>query len=96
MLRRIALWSLCGLAVALFWFFYILAIGPGHGSDIPSAILCITAPIALLRHYPIKDYEFISINAVTYGLLGFAVEMIRMAIAGKPGEPRRENPIRSH
>jgi hypothetical protein len=81
MQRRIGLWALCGLGVALFWvilsYGLFFAFGPGHGVNGSWAIVLITAPAALLHHYRITWYEFIAINTAIYTCMGMAVETIR-------------------
>jgi len=38
----------------------------------------ITAPVALLRHYPLKYYWFILLNALVYGIFGLGIELVRL------------------
>jgi len=82
MRRRLALWVLCGLAVACFWFVYGMAAGPGQNLG-RWPIVAITAPVSLLgRHMPLKYYWFILLNGAAYALLGLAIEPIRKLISG--------------
>ena len=82
MKRRIALWSLIGFIVACAWVVFTMSVGPAtllrleHGRYFWT-LADITAPVALLRHYPIKYYWFIVANALTYALVGFAFELLR-------------------
>jgi hypothetical protein len=82
MKQRIALWTLAGFIVACAWVLFLAAIGPATGLRLESgrffwAIAEVTAPASLLRHFPLKDYWFVLLNAVIYGLAGFAVELLR-------------------
>jgi len=84
MRRRIALWAVCGLAVACFWFVYGMAAGPTHNLG-RSPIVAITAPVALLgRQAPLAYYWAILLNAAAYALLGLAFELIRRLVSRKP------------
>jgi hypothetical protein len=82
MKRRIALWSLIGFIVACAWVVFTMSVEPEtllrleHGRFFWTAA-DITAPLALLRHYPIKYYWVIVANALTYALVGFAFELLR-------------------
>ena len=94
MLRRVGLWAFCGFAVALLWALAFYMLGPSHG-EYPSqgavlhylgtsAILRITAPVALLgRYYAITWYWSAVINAGIYGFLGLIVETMRLSF--RPG-----------
>ena len=90
MLRRIGLWALCGLAVALIWALVFYVLGPSNG-QYPnqfavlqylghSAVLSVTVPsLALLgRHWAITWYWSLMINAATYAMAGLAVELIML------------------
>jgi hypothetical protein len=74
--RRIAYWALAGFAVACFWVIFSLIIPRGINFGY-WAITSITAPASLLRHRPVKWYEFIALNAAIYALAGLAVESMR-------------------
>ena len=89
--RRIGIWALCGLALALIWaaVFYILGPSmsryPSQGAVLHnlshSALLPVTAPVALLgRHYAIKWYWSTVINAAIYACIGLTVEAIRLTL----------------
>jgi hypothetical protein len=82
MKQRIALWTLAGFIVACAWVLFIAAMGPETGVRLESgrffwAIAYVTAPASLLRHFPVKDYWFVLLNALIYGLAGFAAELLR-------------------
>ncbi len=87
MLRRIGIWSICGSAVALIWVLVFYFLGPSNG-QYPSqfevlqylshsAILSVTVPLVLLgHHWAITWYWSIVINALTYAMAGFVVELV--------------------
>jgi hypothetical protein len=91
MLRRIGLWALCGLAVALAWAAVFYFAGPafsqypsqgavlddlGHTAWVPA-----TAPVALLgHHYAITWYVSAVINAAIYAGIGLLFETLRLAV----------------
>jgi hypothetical protein len=82
MKQRIALWTLAGFIVACAWVLFIAAMGPDTRLRLESgrlfwAIADVTAPASLLRHLPVKDYWFVLLNALIYGLAGFAMELLR-------------------
>ena len=82
MKQRIALWTLAGFIVACVWVLFIAAMGPQTGVRLESGrffwpIAYVTAPASLLRHFPLKDYWFVLLNALIYGLAGFAAELLR-------------------
>ena len=82
MTRRIALWSLVGLTVACAWVVLTMSLHPAtllrleHGRYFWT-VADITAPVALLRHYPLKYYWVVLLNGVAYALVGFAFELGR-------------------
>ena len=82
MKQRIALWTLAGFIVACTWVLFIAAMAPDARLRLESgrffwAIADVTAPASLLRHFPLKDYWFVLLNALIYGLAGFAIELLR-------------------
>jgi hypothetical protein len=82
MKQRIGLWTVAGFIVACAWVLFIAAMGPETGLRLQSghffwAIAYVTAPASLLRHFPVKDYWFVLLNALIYGLAGFAMELLR-------------------
>jgi hypothetical protein len=90
MLRRVGLWALGGLVVALIWALVFYVAGPSNGTY-PSQdavlhflghtpLLPITAPVALLgHHYAITWYWSAVINAGMYACVGLLVEGMRQA-----------------
>jgi hypothetical protein len=78
MKRRLALWSLAGFIVACGWTLFVTAaarpIAFGRALWI---IIEITAPASLLRHFPLKYYWFILLNALVYSLVGLGTELLR-------------------
>ena len=83
MTRRIALWSLVGFIVACGWVAFTKSLEPAtllqleHGRYFWT-VADITTPVALLRHYPIKYYWVVLLNALTYALVGFTIELVRL------------------
>ena len=89
-LRRIGVWAVCGLAVALIWAAVFCVLGPSVG-QYPSQgavlhylshspLLPATVPVALLgHHYAITWYWSAMMNAGIYAGLGLVVETIRLA-----------------
>jgi hypothetical protein len=73
---RIALWAAAGALVVVFWSLYISATKPTPLGSM-SALLDLTCPIALARHYPMSIYFVLLANAATYALIGAAVEFTR-------------------
>lgn len=85
--RRIGLWVLVGFAVACFWVVFSLIIPRGINFGY-WPIVTITAPASLLRHRPVTWYEFIALNTAIYGLVGLAVESVRLLVRHL-SQPRR-------
>jgi len=79
MKKRLVLWAGAGLLVAAFWAICAFVTFPLTHQRLEAIWLLIdlTLPVAMFRHYPISLYETLAINAVTYGLAGLAVEMLR-------------------
>jgi len=81
MTRRIALWSLVGFIVACVWVVFTMSLEPAtllrleHGRYFRT-VADVTLPISLLGHYPIKYYWVVLLNAATYALVGFAIELM--------------------
>lgn len=96
MIRRIALWALCGLAVAFLWYLYFRQLtwsayhgGPGFDfSPATEALVNITTPVRWLfgRHHAITWQWSLVLNAGIYACLGLAVETIRLTL--RSGELR--------
>lgn len=78
MTRKIALWFLIGFSVAWGWVWFFMAkFPPPASSHAFWTAIDITAPAALLRHYPLKSYWFVLLNGLAYALVGFAIELVR-------------------
>ena len=75
---RIAIWAMAGALVVAFWslYFVVYRIYPGR-LEVPWALVDLTMPIALLRHYAMSMYFALLVNAVTYALVGMFVEVLR-------------------
>ena len=74
---RIAIWATAGAFVVAFWslYFVLYRIYPGR-LEVPWALVDLTMPIALLRHYAMSMYFALLVNAVTYALVGVFMEML--------------------
>ena len=88
--RRIGLWGLIGLAVALTWALVFYSFGPSNGQYPSQAavlhylghtpLLPVTAPVALLgRHFAMTWYWSAVINAGIYACVGLVVETARLS-----------------
>ena len=81
MTRRIALWCFVGFIVACGWVALTMSLEPAtllrleHGRYF-WLVAEITAPVALLGHYPLKYYWVVLLNALTYALVGCAFELV--------------------
>ena len=77
---RIAMWTLAGFLFAAFWALFAIATflsTPERMRDVWT-VVCITCPVAIVgMHYPISLYVALVANAVTYGFIGLAVEVLR-------------------
>jgi hypothetical protein len=75
---RIAIWAAAGALVVGFWslYFILFRIYPGRFA-VPWALVDLTMPIALLRHYAMSVYFALFVNACTYALAGLLVETLR-------------------
>ncbi len=79
MKSRIAIWTVAGLLVVLFWTLYITAtrqhpLGPG---SVGRALIYLTCPVALASHHAQSIYLVLIVNAATYASVGVVVETIR-------------------
>jgi hypothetical protein len=76
---RIAMWAGAGFLVAGFWAFFALATFPSTNERMRDVwtLVCLTCPVAIVRHYPISLYTVLVANAVTYALIGLLVETLR-------------------
>jgi hypothetical protein len=78
MKTRLTLWSLAGFIVACGWVLFFAATAkPVAFGRALWAIVEITAPASLLRHFPLKYYWFILLNALIYSLVGLGTELLR-------------------
>ena len=77
---RIGMWAIAGFLVAGFWALFAVATFPATPERMRDVwtVVCVTCPVAMLgMHYPISIYIALVVNAVTYGLIGLAVESLR-------------------
>jgi len=87
--RRIALWSLVGLIVECAWVVITMSLEPAtllrleHGGYFWT-VADITAPVALLRHYPLKYYWVVLLNGLAYAFVGLAFELVRHPLRHVP------------
>jgi hypothetical protein len=75
MKHRIALWALAGFIVATCWALY--AIPVMTWADPLMVFAEITCPVILFRSYPIHLFWALALNATTYAMVGFLVEVVR-------------------
>jgi len=76
--NRILIWAATGLSIAAFWAAYLL---PHSARRAPAAytLARLTQPILLLSSYlgvGLRFYWVALLNALTYALIGLAVEMV--------------------
>lgn len=81
MTRRIALWSLVGFVVACAWVVFTMSVKPATMLQLEHeryfrSVVDITLPVAMLDHYPLKYFWVVVLNALTYALVGFAIELL--------------------
>jgi hypothetical protein len=73
---RIAIWALAGVIAAAGWGLYFSI--PGNGPAFSSwALVYLTIPIAVIGrhiHMPMTVYQTVALNALTYALIGLALE----------------------
>lgn len=74
---RIAIWAGVGAAIVLSWGLYLLSTSPVPHGILWWALVDLTCPIALARHYALSFYFVLLMNAATYALVGTAVEIMR-------------------
>jgi len=79
MSRRILIWAAAGFSIAAFWAAYLL---PNSIARVPAAyaLARFSQPIVLLASYfgvGLRFYWVALFNAMTYALVGLAVEMVR-------------------
>jgi hypothetical protein len=73
---RTAIWAVAGALVVVLWTLYISATS-ATPRGIVGALVYLTCPIALARHYALSFYFVLLGNAATYALAGVVVETIR-------------------
>lgn len=72
---RIAIWAATGALVVALWSACFMVSHPNlHGTML--TILCLTCPIALVRHYPMSVYVVLLTNAATYAMAGAVIETV--------------------
>jgi len=79
MSRRILMWAAAGFSVAAFWAAYLL---PNSIARVPAAyaLARVSQPVVLLVSYfnvGLRFYWVALLNATTYALIGFAIEIVR-------------------
>jgi hypothetical protein len=76
---RIAIWASAGFLVAGSWALFAFATFPSTNERMRDVwtLVCLTCPVAIVRHYPISLYEVLAANAVTYALIGLIVETLQ-------------------
>ena len=77
---RIAMWAIAGFLIAGFWALFAITTFPSTPERMRDmwTVVCLTCPVAILgMHYPISLPVTLVANAVTYGLVGLAVEALR-------------------
>jgi hypothetical protein len=79
MKTRIAIWAVVGALVVILWTLYIAATftHPMAAGGMGRALVCLTCPIALAGRHPQSIYLVLIVNAATYALAGFVVEIAR-------------------
>jgi hypothetical protein len=84
---RIAIWAMAGALVVLTWSLCFMAMPANRLGDM-WALVYLTIPISLVRNYPhfldayyghvVNSMYFVLVtNAITYALVGLAVERLR-------------------
>jgi hypothetical protein len=76
MKSRIAIWAAVGALIVALWSIYLSAthVTPRGFAAI---LLDLTCPVALARQHPLSIYFVLFANALTYGLAGLVVEIMR-------------------
>lgn len=83
MRRRLALWTLVGLAVASAWVIFGLFTWPHYNLG-RWTVAAITAPSALVgRMMPLSYYWFIFLNGICYAAVGLATEGLRCSMRSR-------------
>ncbi len=76
---RIAIWTVVGGLVVGLWSMYLFTV-QGEQRGFVSVLLDLTCPIAIARPHPLSIFVVILANALTYALVGLAIESIRRPI----------------
>ena len=82
--RRILIWAAAGFSIAAFWAAYLL---PNSITRIPAAaytLARLTQPVVPISSYfgvGLRFYWVVLLNAMTYALIGIAIEMLRRRLA---------------
>lgn len=72
---RIAIWAVTGALVVALWSVYFMISHPAvHGTML--TLLCLTCPIALVRHHAMSMYFVLLTNAATYAFAGALIESV--------------------
>ena len=80
---RLTLWSFGGLIVSSGWVLIFANLPKRYViSHALLNVIDITAPAALLGHFPLKYYWFILLNTLTYFLVGVMFEVWRRSFIG--------------
>ena len=73
--RRIVMWATAGFLVASFWALYLFPTTPMGSSPILT-LARLTCPVAFVG-FGVRVYWVLLANAVTYALIGLALERLR-------------------
>jgi hypothetical protein len=77
---RIAIWASVGLLVAVFWALFAIATFPSTSERMRDVRILISAtcPVSIAgMHYPIRLYEALAANTLTYAMVGLILEAVR-------------------
>jgi NO-binding membrane sensor protein with MHYT domain len=77
---RIAIWASVGLLVAVFWALFAIATFPSTSERMRDVriLISVTFPVSIAgMHYPIRLYEALAANTLTYAMVGLILEAVR-------------------
>ncbi len=76
---RVAIWSVLGALVVVFWRVYISMTlsNPLGTGGVGRALAYLTCPISIASQHPQGFYFVLAVNAVTYALVGIVAETTR-------------------
>ena len=77
---RIAFWAGAGFLIAAFWALFAIATFPSTSEGMRDVwmLINLTRPVSIPgMRYPIRLYEVLAANALTYALFGLFVETLR-------------------